>query len=261
MVSNDYQFARTVSSKFLNGAVDASKLNNAFKLFTDNWGKIEKANKAIGKGLDLYDFVISWMLVLHVEYDQIVQLMHLVPTDSGLYTGLNKLEQWYSKDIYSMAVDYIADDILSETADLTNDLITKGIVNTVWKGQKLGASSYTLVAKWGFKLVGKAFSGIQPSISAYNKAWITICNTRYLQSQMENLRIKLANGQNDNTNRKYFATAAKAYFASLRQQVEYVSKAVDSKQSSELMFLYRRYEPGLTYNSYIYSQIARYEGI
>lgn len=45
------------------------------------------------------------MLVLHVEYDQIVQLMHLVPTDSGLYTGLNKLEQWYSKDIYSMAVD------------------------------------------------------------------------------------------------------------------------------------------------------------
>lgn len=53
----------------------ASKLNNAFKLFTDNWGKIEKANKAIGKGLDLYDFVISWMLVLHVEYDQIVQLM------------------------------------------------------------------------------------------------------------------------------------------------------------------------------------------
>ena len=33
------------------------------------------------------------MLVLHVEYDQIVQLMHLVPTDSGLYTGLNKLEQ------------------------------------------------------------------------------------------------------------------------------------------------------------------------
>ena len=67
--------------------------------------------------------------------------------------------------------------------------------------------------------------------------------------------------QNDNTNRKYFATAAKAYFASLRQQVEYVSKAVDSKQSSELMFLYRRYEPGLTYNSYIYSQIARYEGI
>lgn len=86
------------------------------------------------------------MLVLHVEYDQIVQLKHLVPTDSGLYTGLNKLEQWYSKDIYSMAVDYIADDILSETADLTNDLITKGIVNTVWKGQKLGASSYTLVA-------------------------------------------------------------------------------------------------------------------
>ena len=256
-----YQFARTVSSKFLNGAVDASKLNNAFKLFTDNWGKIEKANKAIGKGLDLYDFVISWMLVLHVEYDQIVQLMHLVPTDSGLYTGLNKLEQWYSKDIYSMAVDYIADDILSETADITNDLITKGIVNTVWKGQKLDASSYTLVAKWGFKLVGKAFSGIQPSISAYNKAWITICNTRYLQSQMENLRVKLANGQNDNTNRKYFATAAKAYFASLRQQVEYVSKAVDSKQSSELMFLYRRYEPGLTYNSYIYSQIARYEGI
>ena len=63
------------------------------------------------------------MLVLHVEYDQIVQLKHLVPTDSGLY---------------------IADDILSETADLTNDLITKGIVNTVWKGQKLGASSYTL---------------------------------------------------------------------------------------------------------------------
>ncbi|MFR6137971.1 MAG: hypothetical protein ACLUI0_15710 [Blautia massiliensis (ex Durand et al. 2017)] len=37
--------------------------------------------------------------------------------------------------------------------------------------------------------------------------------------------------------------------------------AVDSKQSSELMFLHRRYEPGLTYNSYIYSQIARYEGI
>ena len=46
-----YQFARTVSSKFLNGAVDASKLNNAFKLFTDNWGKIEKSEQSNWKGI------------------------------------------------------------------------------------------------------------------------------------------------------------------------------------------------------------------
>ncbi|MFR6137972.1 MAG: hypothetical protein ACLUI0_15715 [Blautia massiliensis (ex Durand et al. 2017)] len=114
------------------------------------------------------------MLVLHVEYDQIVQLMHLVPTDSGLYTGLNKLEQWYSKDIYSMAVDYIADDILSETADITNDLITKVSVILYGRGRSWMLPVIPFVAKWGFKLVGKAFSGIQPSISAYNKAWITM---------------------------------------------------------------------------------------
>lgn len=68
----------------------------------------EEANKKVGKIIDLYDFVISWMMILQVEYDQIIHLMQLVPTDSGLYTGLTKLEQWYSKDIYNIAVDYIA---------------------------------------------------------------------------------------------------------------------------------------------------------
>lgn len=243
-------------------ARDYKEIYDVLTFFNDAWDQIEYAYKGVGTAIDAYDFLMSYLTVLQLEYGQILELKQMMPEDSGLYKGLEQLEEWCSGDLKSVAIDYATDEVLKETAKLYSEVLTEKVVDAIFQGKGLSASGYIAVASSGFKLLAAVCeaNGL-PSVSAYNKAWVAICNTRYLRTAMENQQSKLIGGENNSVNRRHYTLVSKAYFASLNQQVTYVAAATDKKDSYELLFLYGHYKDGLNYTSYINSLIAKYQGL
>ncbi len=251
-----WAFSRDLAKNTLLGkAIGANEMNECLKKINDNWSKIENVYSAAGKSIDAYEFVISWLMIMQTNYDQILQLMQLVPQDSGLFTGLTILERWYSRNLSEIAVDYMTEASLKALAKV-NEKLVGTVVDEIWKGHRLTASSYTFIAGVGFRCIGSIID--VPTINDYNKAWLSVCNTKVLKLRMEQLRWQLANGQNDESTRSNFILTCKAYFASLRQQIKYASNTLSKDKSRDLNFRFSKYEPGLNYTSYIKATIAQY---
>ncbi len=252
-----WAFARDLAKNTLLGkTIGASEMNDCLKKINDNWSKIQKVYSTVGAGIDTYEFVVSWLIIMQSNYDQIQQLMQLVPQDSGLHTGLTILERWYSRNLSEIAVDYMTEASLKALAKVNGKLVNT-VVDEIWKGHRLTASSYILIASIGFRCVGKIVN--TPTISDYNKAWLSVCNTKVLKLRMEQLRWQLANGQNNESTRSKFILTCKAYFASLRQQIKYASNTLPKEKAKDLNFRFKKYEPGLNYTSYMKATIAQYQ--
>ena len=252
-----WAFSRDLAKNTLLGkTIGASEMNDCLKKINSSWSKIESVYSTVGKGIDAYEFVVSWLMIMQTNYDQILQLMQLVPQDSGLFTGLTILERWYSRNLSEIAVDYMTEASLKALAKASEKLVGT-VVDEIWKGHRLTASSYTFIASIGFRCVGKIID--VPTISDYNKAWLSVCNTKVLKLRMEQLRWQLANGQNNESTRSKFILTCKAYFASLRQQIKYASNTLPKDKAKDLNFRFSKYEPGLNYTSYMKATIARYQ--
>lgn len=237
-----------------NSSFDKEGISKLIKEIKSNKKQIDNQLKVVGRVISVAEIAETLITISLVENELVIRLMKLLPQDSTLYKGLQRINK---KQRSNGLVTLVKEMLEKETFSKIGKFMEKGLEKIICNSGKILSADLVSIVGMGYYIIGSVMT--VPKMESVDKAVISVVNQGILKNAVDEEIIKIKNNYESggkievDTLKAEYELLYNTYLQSIISGVDYASDIATEVQLSKLNRHYSDYDGKLIYRSYINS--------